>query len=209
MDDSNRIARIAHGLVALTALVGIALHYAIVLSHPGEVAVRTIRFLSYFTILTNGLVAAVAIGRMVRGAPRCDRRALPAQRTAVTVHILVVALIYHLLLRDIALPGAIGWWGNLCVHTLVPVGWTLCWLSFGPHGGIDRAAPWRWLLFPLGFAGWTLVHGAISGWYPYPFLDVAVHGYPGVLRAILLIGAVFVGLGYALRWVDARLAAKT
>lgn len=200
--------RAAHAAVALAAATGLVLHYIVVLGHDGEVAVRSIRFLSYFTILTNILVTATALGIAI-GRGRWSRYvARPAWRTATMLYILVVALIYHLLLRHITLPGAVGWTANMLVHQMVPAGWMLCWLVFPPHGGIDRAAPWRWLLYPLLFAAWTLVHGAVGGWYPYPFMDVAASGYPAVIANILGIGLVFLLLGHALRAIDGWLARR-
>lgn len=200
--------RAAHAAVALAAATGLVLHYIVVLGHDGEVAVRSIRFLSYFTILTNMLVAATAAGIASGRGRWSDRGAQPAWRTAVTLHILVVALIYHLLLRQVTLPGVIGWTANMLVHQLVPTGWLVCWLIFPPHGGIDWAAPWRWLLYPLLFAAWTLAHGAFGGWYPYPFMDVAAIGYPKVAANILAIGLVFLMLGSGLRWLDGWLGQR-
>lgn len=202
------ISRIANAAVALFAATGVVLHYVVVLGHSGEVALRTVRFFSYFTILTNIVVAVGACGIAFGSGRLAAMAGRPSWRAAVTLHILVVALIYHLLLRDIALPGAIGWTANMLVHQLVPTAWILCWLAFPAHGGIARMAPLRWLLFPLGFGAWTLVHGAIAGWYPYPFMDVARFGYPAVLRNMALIALVFGALGYGLRWIDGRLGRR-
>jgi hypothetical protein len=203
-----RIQRAAHVVVALFAATGLVLHYVVLLGHSGEVAVRSIRFLSYFTILTNMLVAVSAFG-IARGTGRLAALAgRPAWRTAVTLDILVVALIYHLLLRNVVLPGFTGWWANALVHQIVPAAWTVCWLAFPPHGRIDRPAPLRWLLYPFGFALWTLVHGAIGGWYPYPFMDAGALGTLKVLANIAGIGLLFLALGYALRWADERLGRR-
>ena len=38
------------------------------------------------------------------------------------------------------------------------------------------------VVWPVAYAGYTLAHGAATGWYPYPFLDVADLGLPLVLR---------------------------
>ena len=49
---------------------------------------------------------------------------------------------------------------------------------------------------------WTLLHGAVSGWYPYPFLDVSELGYPrtllniaGLVLAFLVLELALVGIG--------------
>ena len=199
-------ARIAHLAVALAALAGIAFSYAAGPSAPVAEPWRTLRFFCFFTILTNMLVMLAAIGRALPPDHRWHAiAARPAMRTAISLHILVVALIFQILLSHMVRPGFSGWIGNMLVHQIVPAGWLLCWLVFGPHGGIDMRAPWRWLGYPLLFAGWTLAHGAIGGWYPYPFMDVARFGYPVVLRNLALIGLLFLALGYALCWADGRL----
>ena len=85
----------------------------------------------------------------------------------------------------------------------MPAGWLLCWLGFGPHGGIDRAAPLRWMLYPLLYGAWTLAHGAVAGWYPYPFHETSrARGYPAVLLTMALMALLFLALACVLRWVD-------
>lgn len=200
---------VLHALLALLALAGIALSFAAGPSVPTTALLRPLRFLSFFTILTNGLVAWAAIGRALPPGRRWHEVASrPATRTAIALYILVVALIFHLLLSHMVRPGFLGWIGNLLVHQIVPAGWLLCWIGFAPHGGIDRRAPLRWLAYPLLYAAWVLVLGALGGWYPYPFMNVAQFGYPAVLRNLALIGLVFLALGHVLRWIDGRLGAR-
>ena len=43
-------------------------------------------------------------------------------------------------------------------------------------GGPAEAVGWS-LLFPVLWMAYTLVRGAVWGWYPYPFVDAASHGY--------------------------------
>jgi hypothetical protein len=66
-------------------------------------------------------------------------------------------------------------------------------LLFGPRPRIDRSATLA-LAWPCAWAGWALVHGAIGGWYPYPFVDVTTHGYLVVLRnaaaVVVVLGVV-------------------
>jgi len=203
----SRGARIAWLLVALAAIAGIGFSYAAGPFVPTPPGLRLLRFSSFFTISTNALVAWAAIGlALPPGRGWHDRAARPAVGGAVTLYILVVALIFHLLLGNMVRPGLSGWLGNMLVHQAAPAGWLLCWLAFGRHGGLDARAPLRWMAWPLAYTGWTLAHGAASGWYPYPFLDAAALGYPAALRNIALVALVFLGLGHALRGVDARLA---
>lgn len=50
-------------------------------------------------------------------------------------------------------------------------------------------------IYPALYMVWTLIHGAATHWYPYPFTDVDAHGYGVVLLnacgviVLLAIGA--------------------
>ena len=52
---------------------------------------------------------------------------------------------------------------------------------------------------------WTLVHGALTGWYPYPFTDVAEIGYPRALLNMAGLIAIFLALVAALAAIGKRL----
>jgi hypothetical protein len=44
-----------------------------------------------------------------------------------------------------------------------------------------------WLAYPLAWLVYTLVRGASTDWYPYPFVNVDQLGYDGVLvRCVFL-----------------------
>lgn len=200
--------RSAHLLVALLAILGIAIEYGRMASHYplAELGWRTANFLSFFTILTNGLIAIVGIGvALPRGALH-DWADRPATRTAATLYILVVAAIFQILLAGLVTLTPLGWWGNMLVHELVPALWLLCWLAFGPHGGIGGRAPLWWLIYPALYGAWTIGRGALIDWYPYPFMNVAKFGGSAVTRNMVLVGLFFLLLGYALRWIDGRLS---
>jgi hypothetical protein len=201
------LPRLWHAATALLALAGLGIEYKVTIDgHPGRLAERTLIYLSFFTILTNALVMAASFGLAQRKGAlhRWARR--PTTRTAVSVYITVVAVIFQLLLAKLVHLTPLGWWGNLLVHQLVPALWLGGWVLFHPHGGIGRTAHWRWLIYPLAYGGWTIAHGAMTGWYPYPFINVAKLGAARVAHNMALMALFFAGLGLAFRWMDETLA---
>jgi hypothetical protein len=58
------------------------------------------------------------------------------------------------------------------------------------------------LVFPLVYGTWTLAHGAQSGFWPYPFVDVGVPGSTRVLINIAAMGGTFLVLGLIFVLVD-------
>ena len=203
------LPRLWHAVTALLALIGLAIEYQLTISgHPGQLAGRTLIYLSFFTVLTNALVMVTSLGLAQRSGTlhRWARR--PTTRTAVSVYITVVAVIFQLLLAGLHPLSPLGWWGNLLVHRLVPALWLSGWVLFHPHGGIGRTAHWRWLVYPLAYGGWTIAHGTMTGWYPYPFLNVVKLGAARVTLNMALMALFFAGLGLAFRWMDQELATR-
>ncbi|WP_454885775.1 Pr6Pr family membrane protein [Sphingomonas oryzagri] len=196
-----------HALVAFIALIGLAIEYRVTIAgHPGRIVGRTIIYMSFFTILTNMMVMVASLGAAL-GHGRLHRWASGAGvTTAISVYITVVAVIFQLLLASLIHLTPLGWWGNMLVHQLVPALWLVGWIAFSPHGGIGPWAPLRWLIYPLAYTVWVLVHGAVTGWYPYPFMDVGKYGVGPTTTKMVAIALFFAGLGYAYRWIDGRLA---
>jgi hypothetical protein len=150
--------------------------------------------LSYFTVLTNILVALVASAWLIRAAERARHSGtLPA----CAVYICVVGLIYSLLLRSTWAPTG---WQKLAdelLHDVVPAGYVLWWLVFAPKA----RRPWRaallWLGYPLAYIALSTVRGLLTGRYPYPFADIGELGVLAVARNAVLMLCLFglLGLG--------------
>lgn len=196
---------------ALAALVGwFALAAQFYLS--GELGVANgngvlggvVSFFSYFTILTNGLgaIALTAAAMAERTTPawlRYFRR--PGVVTAITASIIVVGSVYFLVLRHIWAPQGLQWLADVLLHYAMPPLFFIYWWWAVPKPALRPAAIPRWTLYPLAYAVYALVLGAMRGRYPYPFIDVIALGYPRVLVNAVVILAVFAALCLALIWL--------
>lgn len=195
-----------HAVIAVLVFAAIALQVAIavrVSGTPHEVSTgllrgaslpgRVIRVFSFFTIQSNLLCGLVSAQLAVR--PDRDGPAWRPLRLAALFGIAVTGIVYSTVLAAIHQPdGTAETLVNLTVHYVVPVAVIAGWLAFGPRPRVDRRTAGWSLLFPVLWMAYTLVRGAIWGWYPYPFVDAAAHGYlhvavNGVL-VTLVLGAV-------------------
>ena len=66
------------------------------------------------------------------------------------------------------------------VHEAGPLFILADWFVLAPKQRISPARAILWLSFPLVWTMYTLIRGAVSGRYPYPFLDPANGGYATV-----------------------------
>jgi hypothetical protein len=168
-----------------------------------------ITFFSFFTILTNILTASVFTAVAFHpkhgwGKWLCR----PSAQAATAVYIAIVGMVYQLLLRQLWNPQGAQWVADVLLHSMVPVGYVVYWLLFAPRAGLSWKDSVTWLIYPGVYLVYVLARGAVSGLYPYPFVDVNVLGYGGVLARSGLLMLVFLGMGLLVvaigRWMRAR-----
>lgn len=163
---------------------------------------RLVRLVSYFTIQSNILVAVSCWGLVLR--PRRAGLLWRVVRLDALAGIAVTGVVY-----SIALHGTqeLHGWALACdvaFHYVVPIASVVTWLVVGPRGRIDSTTVLAALVWPVLWFGYTLVHGAITDWYPYHFIDVGDLGYPQALLNALIV-TVLLGLVLSVLWaVDQR-----
>lgn len=178
-------------------------YYLIIENRVASVVETTIRFLSFFTILTNTLVAIYltfkATKRAATDAHFFDK---PGVLTAIAVYITIVGLVYQFVLRKIWEPAGLQMLVDELLHSIMPVCVILFWFLYENK----TAVAWRqlpsWIIYPLVYLVFILSRGALSGFYPYPFVDVAKLGLQKVLvngffllLLFLIFSALYVTIG--------------
>jgi hypothetical protein len=154
-------------------------------------AMALVRFFTFFTILTNLLAASMFTAIALRGARPPSGLATPAAITAIAAYITVVGIIYNTVLRGIVELQGLNAILNESLHVVLPIAALLFWLIFVPKQGLQWRAAFTWLLYPFVYIIWVIVFGAMTGFYPYPFTDVTILGYPRAIINGLVILAGF------------------
>lgn len=162
-----------------------------------------INYFSYFTVLTNTLVAIVltsAASRSQSSLARCFRR--PGVSAGVAVSIVVVGVAYSALLRNAWAPQGFQWLVNELLHDVMPPLFALWWWLSADKGRLRLGHAGLWMLYPLGYFAYAMLRGKVIGVYQYPFINVDRLGYAQVLVNSVAILAGFVGLSLALIALD-------
>jgi hypothetical protein len=200
----SRLGSTLGGIIAAAAWYALALQLSILLRTSTNWAGTLFNFFGYFTILTNTLVALVLTAPTVP-LTGTARFAAPNVRTAAAVYIAIVGIVYVLVLQELWNPQGAQALADLILHKLVPILYVGYWLVFEPHGRVRWRAALMWLIYPALYLAYSLVRGAMTGWYPYPFLDVGTIGYArvvvqsGLLLAVFLVmSALVIGLDKAI-----------
>ncbi|MEO8412361.1 MAG: Pr6Pr family membrane protein [Ginsengibacter sp.] len=178
----------------------VAQFYLIIENRVASIPETIVRFFSFFTILTNLLVAVYATSLLLNRKSGFRMFFLkPSVVSAIAVYITIVGMVYNIILRHLWKPEGLQWIVDELLHTAIPIMFIAVWFFFIPKGRL----PWKnvaaWMLYPLFYIVFILWRGSFSSYYPYPFIDVSVLGFTkvlinstGMLIAFLVVSVLFV-----------------
>lgn len=200
-------ARAWWGVLSALILFALVAQTAVTVSRgAAEVGVpeRLVRLVSYFTIQSNLLVAVTGLTLALR--PDRDGAGWRVARLCAVVGATVTGIVYLTVLRGtVELSG----WPLFCdyvFHYVCPIATVAGWALFGPRPRVDWRVVGLTLLWPVLWLAYTLGHGELRDWYPYPFVDVNQHGFAAVTVNCLVVTAVVVAVAALYRALDRRLA---
>ncbi|MBV7407896.1 Pr6Pr family membrane protein [Maritimibacter sp. DP1N21-5] len=162
-------ARFASALIALVALAALVAQFIVSSRLTGHVPTTIWVILGYFTVLTNLLVLATYAMQAVK-----NQLSNPAWLGGLTLWITIVGVVYHTLLAQLWSPEGLALWADQGLHTATPVLSVLFWFVFASRVPLPWITAAQWLVWPLAYTIYALLRGMLTGWYPYPFLDLAV-----------------------------------
>ncbi|TIC80777.1 Pr6Pr family membrane protein [Nocardioides sp. GY 10127] len=207
-----RLPRVLHTLTAVVATAALVLQLVLVLTGAAvldeasapPLGLALLRFVAYFTIQSNVLVA-VASWTLVRDPARDGLRWWRGLRLAGLVGITVTGVVHFLLLRPLLHLQGASWLADKALHVAVPVLALLAFVAVGPRPRVDRRAVGVAVGWAVAWLVVTLTYGRLTGWVPYPFLDVDENGWGGVAVVCAGITVFFLALCALAALVDRRL----
>jgi len=201
----GKSARIAAGVIAAAAWIGLVMQYMAVYDQTPSVLGTFWILFAFFTITTNLLVAGVFT------AIALDNPALRADWViaGTMLSILLVGVIYGLLLHGLVELSGGSRIANVLVHLVTPALVPLFWIVFMRKGGLTWRDPLLWAIYPLAYLVYALVRGMSTGKYAYPFMDVGRIGWGQTALNAFLIAVAFMLCGFAVVWIDHRLGSRS
>jgi hypothetical protein len=191
----KRSARIYALLGAvITWFAVIVQFYLLMKNNPASTTLeKTLRFFDYFTVDTNILVALSFTFIALNSNSRLGRFFSKASTvTAITAYIIVVGITYNVFLRSAWNPQGLQKVADELLHSVIPVLYVIFWVAFVPAEKLKWRYVFLWLVYPIVYMIYAIIFGAITKYYPYPFVDVNELGYnKGLLNAALVLLTLF------------------
>ena len=194
----TRSTRSALAVIAVLAWVALVLQFLLMVQQaaPGTTFHAIANYFSFFTILTNLLVALCATFPLLASHSAGGQFFLrPSTQTAIAVYIAIVGITYSLLLRHMWNPQGTQKIADVLLHDVVPVVYVAFWIFLVPKLTLRWSDAVRWLAYPLVYMVYTVARGLVTHWYPYYFIDIDTIGWS---RALIHAGALllaFFGMG--------------
>ncbi|ROL72485.1 hypothetical protein BK634_06905 [Pseudomonas chlororaphis] len=205
-----------HGLIAGAAVLGwlgltVQLYLILLLRWSADASLLggLVNFFSFFTVLSNTLVATVLTCALNLRISRGQQFFLqPWVSSGIAASILLVGLAYSLLLRHLWHPQGWQWLADELLHDVMPLLFLVYWWCCVPKGKLRLRHIGVWMLYPMLYFAYLLLRGRLLGLYPYPFIAVDKLGYPqvllnalGILAGFVLVSLVLLGID---RWLGHR-----
>jgi hypothetical protein len=195
------IKRVLLTIIAVLVWYGLVLQLYLIIQKAREEGFplfdEVMRYFSYFTILTNLMVAICVTSILL--SPR-SRMGLffsrPAVQSGIALYILVVGITYSVALRMIWNPAGLQLIADRVLHDVIPVLYILYWAFFVPKDSLRWSYPLWWLVYPFVYLVYIMIRGQFIDEYPYYFLDPTLFEWPGVWMSIAVLFGGFAGLGF-------------
>ena len=198
MKDKMRLVYV--GLAAIVVWFGLGLQFYIsvplYMNQGLTFAGAVIQILSFFTILTNLIVALAYSSILLTPGSKLGKFfSRTSTITSIAVYIGIVGFIYALVLRNVWNPQGLFKLADNLLHTVSPILFIIFWLMFVPKEALKWRLSINWLLFPFIYLVYSIIRGQILGVYPYFFMDIGVLGYKQTIINCLFVLLAFVSFG--------------
>jgi hypothetical protein len=197
-------------IIALTGWFALIAQFVLLLQNRTSSVPESIaRYFSYFTILTNLLVALYCSILLLTPKLKWGLFFSKSNTSAVVaVYIFIVGLVYNVILRSLWSPAGLQKIVDELLHSLIPLLYLLYWLLWADKGGLKWKNAFTWLIYPWVYLLYILIRGSLSGFYPYPFIHAGELGYGKALLNSLFMVFVFLGFSLLFIGISNQLAAK-
>jgi len=199
----TKAGRIAAGIVAATAWLGLGLYLAAeIASQKGNWLAALWVNAGFLTDLTNLCLAVVMTGVALGIA----RLATPKLVGWVVTAILTVGIGFWLIGGRLVIGKSA--LSDILLHGATPLLALVFWTAFAVRGGVRWTSVLPWLIWPVFYWTYALIRGGLTGEYAYGFLNWAKQGVWSVGITIGALIALYAVCGLMVVGIDKLLSRR-
>jgi hypothetical protein len=191
-------------VTAVTCWAALAFQFVLILQATYAAAAGgTLRFpaaaavvvlLSFLTLQLN-LLMAMMTTCAAAGIQRFER--VGRFRSAIAAYMLAGSLVFILALQPYWHHRGAQLIADILTHYVTPALYIAFWLSAVPKSRLRWRDPVIWLVYPALYLLALLLVATWTEFYPYPFMDVRVLGFGGLVFNLAALSVTFLAIGLA------------
>ncbi len=202
---ANRNQRFVQITIAVLTWAALILQFYLqIVNRTTEVSEAVVRYFSYFTILTNLLVAVCFTCLLLKNGKGYHFFSRASVVTAVTAYILIVGIVYNIVLRSLWDPQGLQLLADNLLHTITPLLTLIYWFVYVPTKEISWKQTVTWMLYPFCYLIYVMILGSFSNFYPYFFINAATLGYAEAILNSVYVTFCFLAVSLLLIWLGKK-----
>jgi hypothetical protein len=176
-------------LGAVISTFTIVLQFILMFNKSGDFSATIVKYFSYFTLLSNFIIALFFNIQVFFQKTKINNFFNhPSTITAITIYIIIVAIVYNIILRKNWSPTGFDRLADELLHLVIPIYFVLYWFLYTDKSKIFWIHIIHWQIFPIFYLLYTFIRGKIVGFYPYLFVNVNKIGIEQVvINSIFLV----------------------
>ena len=165
---------------------------------------------SFYTTQTNLIVAGwITLSLIFYKKEDTPAILHPSVHGAITGYISVTWIVFALLLSASYQPTGIEAFTNISMHYIIPIAFIIDW--FISESNVEYQYSWvvYWLIYPFLYLAYTVIRGAITGFYPYFFVDLNEITVYALILNVVVLTIFFTLLGAVIIFLNRRIYTKS
>ncbi len=149
----------------------------------------------FYTMQTNIMVTLwFTFAIMWHDKPESLEKIMGSLKGAFTLYITTTFVFFAILLQIFYYPTGWAAFSNLILHYITPIAFIIDWVLTENKIRYKWSYLPYWIIYPICYLIFSLIHGIFTGDYIYPFLDVSSRG----LTLYIIMICFLLGVGIAL-----------
>jgi hypothetical protein len=155
----------------------------------------------YYTMQTNLMVSIwFTLAIIWYNRPDSLEKIMGSLKGAFTLYITTTFVFFAILLQVFYHPTGWAAFSNIILHYVAPIAFIIDWIFTETRIKYKWNYLFYWIIYPISYLVFSMIHGIVSGDYLYPFLDISRLGILRYLISIFFL--VGVGIFLACLYID-------
>ncbi|MBY8984167.1 MAG: Pr6Pr family membrane protein [Candidatus Lokiarchaeota archaeon] len=158
-----------------------------------------------FSYQTNLIITIwLTLAIVWHNKPESLERITGLLKGAFTMYITITFVVFAVLLSPFSQPTGFAAFNNLVIHYIIPIAFIVDWVLTETKMRYKWSYLPYWILYPLCYIVFAVIHGTFTGNYVYYFLDISALGFLVFFLFVSVLIVFGIALGCLYIWINRK-----